>query len=129
MTVPFASPVTAGGPSAAQAVFQFTGFVSLNAANAVVPLHTVAAGKTFYVTDIYVSANSATQFQVEIQADSAGNSVYSDIFAGYAKGDTGPIELPGIETQPQAGGLAHVRLVLAQASATTAAYFVAGFEQ
>lgn len=114
--------MSAGGASFGQTLQQFTGNPSI-ATGATVALFTVPAGKTFYITDIYVSANTAVQFSVQIQA--AGVPV----FQGYAKGDTGPIDMPGIETQPQCGGGTAVSLVLGTAAGTTAAYFISGFVQ
>ena len=138
-----AQPQTAGGPAQGQSVFFFSGFANLNAANAVVflrqanstqttpqtPAGSVASGKTFYITDLYVSGNSSSQFQVQIQADAAGNGVFTDIFDGYAKGDTGPIQLIGIETQPSASAGSQVRFIFAQTATTIASYFISGFEQ
>jgi hypothetical protein len=112
--------MSAGGASLGQTLQQFTGNPSI-ASGATVNLFTVPAGKTFYVTDIYVGANTATQFSVQIQANGTA------IFNGFCKGDTGPIDMPGIETQPQAAAGTAVTLVLGTAAATTAAYFVSGF--
>ena len=84
---------------------------------------TVTAGKTFYITDIYVGSNTGTVFQVTI------NSGATPIFNGFCKGDTGPIGLMGIETQPSAASGSVVQLVLGTAAATTAAYMINGYEQ
>lgn len=113
---------SAGGAAIGQTLQQFTGNPSINT-GATVALFTVPAGKTFYVTDIYVGSNSGLAFSVQIQA--AG----TPIFNGFAKGDTGPIDMPGIETQPQAAGGTAVTLVMGTAGSTTAAYYIAGFIQ
>lgn len=89
-----------------------------------VALFTVPAGQTFYLTDLYVGANTASPFLVQVTANGA------PIFTGYCKGDTGPIDMPGMETQPQAPGGSQVSIVLGQvAAATTAAYYLGGFSQ
>ncbi len=114
--------VNAGGPTLGQSLKTYVGTQSLAAATPIT-LETVTAGKTFYVTDIYVGANSATPFAVTINAGATA------IFQGFCKGDTGPVALMGIETQPAAGTGAVVQLVLGTAAATTAAYMIAGYEQ
>lgn len=113
---------SAGGASVGQTLQQFTGNPSV-ATGATVTLFTVPAGKTFYITDIYIGSNTATVFSVQIQ--SAG----TPIFYGFCKGDTGPVDIPGIETQPQAPAGTLVQLVMGTAAATTSAYFISGFVQ
>ena len=114
--------VNAGGPGPGQSNKTFTGNVSI-ATGATVALETVATGKTLYITDISLTSNTATPFLVQIQAGGV------TIWQGYVKGDTGPIELPGLETQPTASAGQAVTLVAAAAAATTLAFFVGGVEQ
>lgn len=114
--------INAGGPGVGQSLKVYTGTQSL-ASGATVTLETVTTGKTFYITDIYVGSNSATQFAVTI------NAAGSAIFNGFCKGDTGPIGLMGIETQPSASSGQLVQLVLGTAASTTAAYMICGYEQ
>ena len=113
---------TAGAAANGQTLKVYTGTVSV-ATGATVTLETVTAGKTFYITDIYIGANTATQFQVTVNAASTA------IFNAFCKGDTGPIQMPGLETQPSAAAGTVVQLVLGAAAATTAAYYLAGYEQ
>ena len=115
--------VNAGGPAPGQSNKTFTGTSITLTSGATIALETVAAGKTLYITDIYVGANTATQFSVLIQQ--AGVT----IFSGMCKGDTGPLQLPGLETQPSAPAGSAVTLVLGTAAATVASFFIGGVEQ
>lgn len=114
--------VSAGAAGVGQTLKNYNGFQSI-VAGASVPLETVAAGKTFYLTDVYISGNTSTQFQVTITANGVS------IFSGYCKGDTGAIQMAGMETQPSCPAGAAVVLVLGTAAATTASYMITGFEQ
>lgn len=120
------SKSTAGAAAPDQTLSQFTssGGVSI-ASGATVSLLTVAAGKTFYITDIFLTGNNATptQFLVQIKQ---GTTV---IWEGYLKTDTQPVIGPGIETQPQAPAGSAVTLVFPTSSGTTCAYFIGGFSQ
>lgn len=125
--------VNAAPGAPGQTLFQTTGSASIAAsgtpaltfsgsassAGALVP----PSGKTIYITDIYVGANTATAFTVAISFNG------TTIFSGFCKGDTGPIEFPGIETQPQAAGDGTHSLVLTcgVTAATTAAWYIAGY--
>lgn len=117
---------TAGGPAPDQTIKQFSssGGVSI-ATGATVALYTVTAGKTFFLTDIEVTGNAATAGQVLVQLK-AGSTV---IWEGYMKTDTQPIEIPGIESQPQAAGGLALSLVIGALSGGSAAYNIGGFEQ
>lgn len=110
----------AGGPG--QSLKSYVGTQSV-ATGATITLETVTTGKSFFITDIYVGSNSATVFQVTINAGA------TPIFQGFCKGDTGPISLMGIETQPSAGSGVVVQLVFGVAVATTAAFMISGYEQ
>ena len=114
--------INAGGAAAGQSLKTYVGTQSL-AAGATIALETVTPGKTFYITDVYVGSNTATVFPVTIQAGA------TPIFQGFCKGDTGPISIPGIETQPSASSGTSVQLVLGTATATTCAFMVNGYEQ
>lgn len=116
---------SAGAAAYGQTLETFTGNPPLSTTAATsVALFTVPAGQTFYLTDLYVGANTASPFLVQVTAGG------TPIFTGYCKGDTGPIDMPGMETQPSAPAGSAVALSLGQvAAATTAAYFVGGFCQ
>lgn len=118
---------SAGGAAIGQTLQQFTGNPALSTSAATtVALFTVPAGKTFYITDVGVWGNAATATQFLVQIQAAG----SPILFAYCKTDTSPVEFQGIETQPQASAGQAVQLVLGiVASATTAAYYIAGFVQ
>jgi hypothetical protein len=114
--------ISAGAASYGQTLKSYVGTQSV-ATGATITLETVTAGKTFYITDIYIGSNTGTVFSVAINAASV------PIFNGYCKGDTGPIVLPGMETQPSAPAASVVQLVLGTAAATTATYMINGYEQ
>jgi len=114
--------VNAGGAAAGQSLKTYVGTQSVAAA-ITLTLETVTAGKTFYITDIYVGSNTATVFQVTV---SAGPTA---IFQGFCKGDTGPISLMGIETQPSASTGTVVTVAFTLAASTTAAFMISGYEQ
>ena len=64
-----------------------------------VPLLNVPAGKVFIITDVWISADTATAQKMQLVAGpSAAAGI--PIMRGVLKGDTAPIELPGIESQP-----------------------------
>ncbi|GAC1373742.1 MAG: hypothetical protein NVSMB4_00650 [Acidimicrobiales bacterium] len=113
---------TAGGPGIGQSLKNFSGTVNI-ATGATVALETVTPGKTFYITDITIYANTGVVFTVAINA--AGVAVFS----AFCKGDTGPVQVAGIESQPSASSTQAVTLVLGAAASTTAAYNICGFEQ
>jgi hypothetical protein len=83
-------------------------------------------GKTFYITDIFLTSDAAQTNNCEARIQAAG----TDIFAGSVHA-LSSINMAGIETQPFATSGQVVNLVL---SATTAGIahvwaFVSGFEQ
>ncbi|GAC1610325.1 MAG: hypothetical protein NVS3B26_16470 [Mycobacteriales bacterium] len=114
--------VNAGGAAYGQTLKSYTGSTSV-ATGATITLETVTTGKTFFITDIYVGSNTATVFSVTI------NSGATAIYNGYCKGDTGPVVLMGIETQPSAASGSVVQLVLGTAATTTSAWMICGYEQ
>ncbi len=114
--------VNAGGAAVGQTLKTYVGTLSVAAA-VTLTLETVTPGKTFYITDIYVGSNTATVFPVTVNAGATA------VFQGFCKGDTGPISLMGIETQPSASSGTVVQLLLGAAAATTCAFMVNGYEQ
>ena len=118
------STAGAGAPDQTLKQFSSSGGVSINT-GATVSLYTPTIGKTFYATDIMITGNAATAGQVLCQLKS-GTTV---IWEGYMKTDTQPIEIPGLETQPQGPGGAALTLVIGTLSGGSAAYFISGFEQ
>ena len=76
-----------------------------------------------FVTDIYVGSSTATIFPVTIYAGA------TPIFYGTCKGDTGPSQLSGIETQPMAAPGQALTIVLGTAASTTGYVYLAGFYQ
>lgn len=118
------STAGAGAPDQTLKQFSSSGGVGIGT-GATVALYTPTAGKTFFATDIIITGNAATAGQVLCQLKS-GTTV---IWEGYMKTDTQPLEIPGLETQPQAPGGAALTLVIGTLSGGTAAYFIGGFEQ
>jgi hypothetical protein len=118
---------TAGGPAPGQSAKTFTGEIVIpaGAGTTTQALETVTALKTLYLTDISITADTAQIFRVRIQAGGV------DIFRGLCKGDTGPIQFPGIETQPQAAAGSVVNILFVAVAGfliTNAEFFIAGFE-
>lgn len=73
--------------------------------NVIVALWTVTAAKTLTFTDLMMSTDSAAQMDMRLQAAGA------DIFRQFMR-DLAPIQLPGIETQPNASSGQAVTLVI-----------------
>lgn len=117
--------ITAGGPGAGQSLKTYTGKQALSATlTTTINLETVTAGKNFYITDIYLSHDSNIAIDYQIQA--AGVT----IFRAAVKGDTAPVQMPGIETQPLSTSGQAVTLVIAAAAGPPNAFFyIAGYEQ
>lgn len=121
-----ANPVertNAGYVGPLQSAKVYTGTQALAAGPITIPLETVPAGKIFFITDIYISANTAVQFAVTINAGGV------PIFQGFCKGDTGAIQMAGMETQPQASAGQQVNLVLGLAAGTIGSYYIGGVDQ
>lgn len=117
---------SAGYTAPGQTAKTFIGKQALSAGGTTtINLYTVAAGKTFLITDIYLSADSAQQLSdVQIQAGGV------PIFRAPVKGDTGPVQMPGIETQPTASSGQLVTLVWpAQGTPPNAFWMICGIEQ
>lgn len=115
----------AGGPAPGQSNKTYTGKQATSATVATtITLETVAAGKTLYITDIYVSYDDAAPHDTRLQAGGV------DIFRCVPKGDTAPIQMPGIETQPSASAGQVVTILLPIIVGAPNFYFyVAGVEQ
>jgi hypothetical protein len=117
--------ITAGGASGGQSLKSYVGKVALSAsATTTQALETVAAAKTFYLTDIFISHDTAAVIDVQIRA--AGVA----IFRAPVKGDTAPVQLAGLETQPQAQAGQAVDLFWPITAGPPNAYFmINGYEQ
>ena len=117
--------MNAGFSAPGQTIKNYTGSVATSASAATtVPLETVTTGKIYVITDIYISANSSNQFEARIQANG------TDIFRGWCKGDTSPINLAGLESQPNASAGQTVTILLPSvAGAPLISFFIGGFEQ
>lgn len=115
----------AGFAAPGQTIKNYTGTITSSASVATtVTLETVTTGKTYVITDIYISSNTATQFEARVQANGV------DVFRGWCKGDTAPISLAGIESQPNASSGQAVTLLLpAIAGAPIVSFFFGGLEQ
>ncbi len=114
--------VTAGAAAPGQALKSYVGKVALSAsAPTTVTLET---GKTFYITDIFLSHDSAAVVDTRIQAAGV------DIFRAPVKGDTAPVQMAGMETQPSAqAGQAVTILYPVTAGPPNAYFLVSGMEQ
>jgi len=115
----------AGFSAPGQTIKNYTGSVQASPSVATtVPLETVTAGKTYVLTDIYISSNTSTQFEARIQANGV------DVFRGWCKGDTSPISLAGIESQPNGSSGQVITLLLpAVAGSPFISFFLGGLEQ
>ena len=115
----------AGFSAPGQTIKNYTGSIASSASvSTSVPLETVTSGKIYIITDIYISANSSNQFEARIQANG------TDIFRGWCKGDTSPINLGGIESQPNASSGQSVALLIpAVTGAPLISFFIGGMEQ
>lgn len=115
--------VTAGGLAPGQALKTFTGQVTLAAGVTTVALWTVANGKTGLITDVSITTNEgATMLEAQIQA--AGTAIFRQLFR-----DLAPIQMPGIETQPQANQNQAVTLVLPADTGKLVSFTICAVEQ
>ena len=117
--------ITAGGAAQGQALKSYTGKVALSAATTTTQtLETVAPNKTLYLTDLYISHDSNAVIDVQIRAAAVA------IFRAPVKGDTAPLQMPGMETQPQAQAGQSVDIFWPITPTPPNAYFyVGGYEQ
>lgn len=115
--------VSAGFMAPGQSAKNTAGNLSVNAVSATVPINTVTAGKTFYITDMSLTSDSTTAIDVQIQA---GGVV---IFETHVI-NTAPCVAMGMETQPFATSGQAVRIFVSNSSTGKSLnYYVAGFEQ
>ncbi len=116
--------VSAGGAAPGQSIKTFVGKVALSAsAPTTQPLYTVTAGKSLLITDVFISHDSATVLDTRLQANSV------DLIRAPIKGDTAPLTLMGIESQPTAVSGAALQIVWPiAAGAPNGFFFVAGIE-
>lgn len=89
-----------------------------------VPLWTVTAGKTLYITDIAIYSDNAVQIAVQIRAATV------PIFRARVR-DLAPIQLPGIETQyfGTTGQAIDLLLPITAGGVQNIDYDIQGFEQ
>lgn len=115
--------VTGGGPAVGQTIKSVAGNLVTTSASAAQTIDTVTAGKTFYITDLSFSQNTATPLDVQIQV--AGVVVWE----GYIS-STNSVSLTGIDSFPAGAATQLVRIFVVNGVAASALdYFVAGFEQ
>lgn len=116
--------VNAGGMAPGQTAKQYTGKIALsNSVITTITLETVTAGKTFYITDLYLSADGTQVMDMRLQAAGV------DIFRAIVKGDTAPLQMAGIETQPFGAAGQVVTLVFPVTTNVNGYYAVFGYEQ
>ena len=121
----FVMKTNAGSVAPGQTLKTFVAKVALSATvPTTVTLETVTAGKTFYLTDVYLSHDSAQVIDTRIQANGV------DILRAPIKGDTAPLQMTGIESQPSvASGQLLTVLYPITATPPNAYLNVCGFEQ
>ena len=115
--------VTAGFAAVGQTIKQASGNLSVNAVSATAPINTVTAGKTYYITDMSFTTDSATAIDVQVQA--AGVVIFEAHVT-----NTSPCLAIGFETQPFATTAQAVRIFVSNNSTGKSLnYYVSGFEQ
>lgn len=117
---------TTAGPGAEdQQLFQFSsnGGVSLTS-GPVTPIHTTTSGRTFYITDICITVNETAAPQL-VQLEISGGII---VFEGFAM-STLPIDMPGIESQPQVPSNSILAIKWPTDSGKLGTYYIAGYEQ
>ncbi len=117
---------TAGFVAPGQSALTLTGSYTLSTTGVTtIPLHSVPAGKIFCITDIALAYNTASQYDMQLQSGSI------PIFRQVVKGDTAPLEMPGIETPPVVLGGQTLNLVLPSNASTSTIYdfVISGFQQ
>jgi hypothetical protein len=121
--------VNAGFMAPGQSAKQFVGKQATSTtAPVTVPLSTVTTGKTFYITDLLITTDSAqgASTTVDVRIQGAGTDVFRSGCHNLA-----PIDMTGIETQPWATSGQAVTLLLPQTSAgvVNVWFNIWGFEQ
>ena len=115
--------VNAGFMGAGQTAKSAAGQLSVNAVSATITLNTVTTGKSYYITDICFTTDSASAIDVQIKA---GSTI---IFETHVL-STAPCNAVGIETQPLATTGQVVTLFVSNSSVgKSLGFFVSGFEQ
>lgn len=116
---------TAGPGSDNQQLFQISSSGALNTATAgTLAVHTTSPGKIFYITDILITTEIAAGVANLIQLEISGGVV---VFEGYVA-NTAPLDLPGIESQPQSPSNSILALKWGNIAGHIT-YFIAGYEQ
>jgi hypothetical protein len=115
----------AGSVAVGQSLKTFVGKVALSASvPTTVTLETVTLGKTFFLTDLFLSHDSAVVIDTRVQANGV------DIFRAPIKGDTAPASLTGIESQPSAAAGQLLTILYPATAGPPNGYFnLSGFEQ
>jgi len=116
--------VSAGNAAVGQSILSFTssGGISLTGGPST-DIYTVSAGKTFFITDIYITVNETTTPQL-VQLKAAGVVILEAFTMS-----TLPFDVVGIESQASVAGGAHLSIQWPSDSGKLGAYFIAGFEQ
>jgi len=114
--------VTAGGPASGQIAKNYSGTFTLVGATASIPLETVTAGRTYFITDVEITvAGGSGQKLCQVLSGAL------QIFGAHANTTKG-IEMT-FETQPFAVAGAVVTLAIAGATAADViAYNILGYE-
>lgn len=121
-------PVSAGFAAPWQTAKTYTGKFSTSTTVATtVPLETVTAGKTFYITDIICSSDapSGGSTTIDFRVQTAGVDIFRQGLHNLS-----PITAPGLETQPNGASGQNVTVLLPiTAAVQNVWFFVAGYEQ
>lgn len=117
--------VNAGYTGIGQTAKSYVGKTALSTTLATtITLETVTTGKIFFITDLFLSHDTALVLDFRLQSNGV------DIFRAPVKGDTAPVQMAGMETQPVAQSGQVVTLLLpAAAGPPNAYYMVSGIEQ
>lgn len=116
--------MSAGGPAPGQAIKFYNGKVATSTSVVTtIALETVPAGKTFYITDLYMTNDQATLIDVQVQSGGI------NIFRAACR-DIAPIQMAGIESQPSCPSASQVNIVLPiTTSIQNFWFFASGMEQ
>lgn len=117
--------VTAGPGADQQQLFQVTTTGGISTTNAgAQALRTTNPGKTFYITDLSITADYSNAASHLIQLEISGGII---VFEAYLS-NTAPIDMPGMETQIQVPANS-ILAIKWPAQSGNIAVFVAGYEQ
>jgi hypothetical protein len=97
--------VNPGGLAVGQTLKTYVARITAGAGITTLALWTVTAGKTLYVTDIFIDSDGAAMKDIRLQAAAV------DIWRQQVR-DLVPCRSPAIETQPQAAAAQAVTLVI-----------------